>query len=87
MAKLAISALIIYAGLTGGALSQEAAVPPAPPSGETRAPDRLLRSDHITATGATVPLPGRSQSDGPTELDRNIERKDTAIQNSICKGC
>lgn len=87
MAKPGLLALIIYAGLTGIALAQGSAASSALPPGEPRAPETLLRSDHITATGATVPLPGRSQSAGQTELDRNIERKDTAIQNSICKGC
>lgn len=47
----------------------------------------LLRENNITATGATVPHPGVSQSAGPTPLDHAIERQNDKIDNSICKGC
>jgi len=47
----------------------------------------LLREKNITSTGATVPHPGVSQSNGPTPLDRGIERENDKIQSSICKGC
>jgi hypothetical protein len=47
----------------------------------------LLRENSITSTGATVPHPGVSQSNGPTPLDRSIERQNDKIQSSICKGC
>ena len=46
-----------------------------------------IRTDHITATGRTVPNPGASQSAGTTPMDKGIEQQDTKIQSSICKGC
>ena len=46
-----------------------------------------IRTDHITATGRTVPNPGASESAGTTPMDKGIEQQDTKIQSSICKGC
>lgn len=46
-----------------------------------------IRTGNITSTGETVPNPGASQSAGTTPMDRGIERQDTQIQSSICKGC
>ena len=46
-----------------------------------------IRSGNITSTGETVPNPGASQSAGTTAMDKGIEREDTKIQSSICKGC
>ena len=46
-----------------------------------------IRTDHITATGRTVPNPGASQSAGTTPMDKGVEQEDTKIQSSICKGC
>ena len=46
-----------------------------------------IRSSNITPTGETVPIPGASQSDGTTAMDRGIQQEDTKIQSSICKGC
>ena len=45
------------------------------------------RSNYVTSTGATVPRPGASQSGGTTSLDRGVEREDSKIEGSICKGC
>ena len=46
-----------------------------------------LNEHNITGTGATVPNPGVSQSGGTTPLDIGAQRRDEAIQNSICRGC
>ena len=48
---------------------------------------QLLNQDYLTGTGATVPRPGVSQSDGSTPLDRAIQKQDNKIDNSICSGC
>ena len=48
---------------------------------------QLLNQDYLTGTGATVPRPGVSQSDGTTPLDRAIQQQDNKIDNSICNGC
>ncbi len=45
------------------------------------------RSNYITSTGATVARPGESQSGGTTSLDRGVEKEDSKIEGSICKGC
>jgi hypothetical protein len=46
-----------------------------------------LNVGHITSTGETVPNPGISQGSGTTSLDLGALRRDTEIQNSICRGC
>ena len=46
-----------------------------------------IRTGNITSTGETVPNPGASQGAGTTPMDRGIEREDSKIQSSICKGC
>ena len=46
-----------------------------------------LNERNITGTGATVPNPGVSQGNGTTSLDIGTQRRDTEIQNSICRGC
>ena len=46
-----------------------------------------LNERNITGTGATVPNPGASQGGGTTSLDLGTQRRDTEIQNSICRGC
>jgi hypothetical protein len=48
---------------------------------------RLLRQDNITATGATVPLPGASKGAGETPLDRQINKRNDQIDQSICSNC
>ena len=58
----------------------------ASPSGA--APGQPLNSDHITSTGKTVPNPGVPQaSQGTTDFDRSVQKKDEHLQDSICKGC
>jgi hypothetical protein len=84
MAKLLLLGIALYAITTGGAFAQ----PTNAPSPADQPPRQgLIRGGHITATGATVPHPGVSQSDGTTALDRGIEREDDRIQRGICKGC
>ncbi len=51
------------------------------------APGHLADQDYLTSTGATVPRPGVPQASGPTALDRQIQREDNRIDNSICNGC
>ncbi len=81
--KLLMSALVSSAILAGSALADPALSPPA----ETGRSAALLRQNNITSTGATVPNPGASQGAGATPLDRDIERMNDRIENSICKGC
>jgi hypothetical protein len=81
--KLLISLFASSAILAG---SGAFADPVAPPS-ETGRSSTLLRQNNITSTGATVPHPGASQGPGSTPLDRDIDRMNDHIENSICKGC
>jgi hypothetical protein len=76
---------VIMAMVATGAFAQDAAreaPAKAPPGGGAG-----VRSGYITSTGETVAKPGLSQSDGVTPLDRGIQREDSRIQGSICKGC
>jgi hypothetical protein len=76
---------VIMAMATMAAMAQDAA-----PDAAAHAPTRGgagIRSGHITSTGETVPNPGASQSGGMTSLDRGIQREDSRIDSSICKGC
>ena len=85
MLKQLCLAAAIGAALTGAALAQTPQNLPArdaPSNGGVGA-----RTGNITSTGETVPNPGASQSGGTTSMDRGIERQDTKIQSSICKGC
>jgi hypothetical protein len=69
---------ILTASLSARASAQET---------EAQRNDRLVRERNITATGATVPLPGKSKSAGETSLDRRIQQKDNQIDKSICTNC
>lgn len=46
-----------------------------------------LRDPYIARSGATVDKPGEPQGSAPTPLDRDIRRRDDAIDASLCKGC
>lgn len=46
-----------------------------------------IRTGHITATGATVPIVGIPYSAGNTAQDLAIQKQNNVIDNSICKGC
>jgi hypothetical protein len=69
---------------TGGAQTGGALVAP---ELSQPAPGHLADQDYLTSTGATVPRPGVPQASGPTALDRQIQREDNRIDNSICNGC
>ena len=86
MLKLSL-VLIALAAPLAGATPVAQAGGPVPPQTDGPTPGRLLNSDFLTSTGATVPRPGLPQSAGPSELDQSIERKNDQIDNSICKGC
>lgn len=76
---------LLLAALIAGATSLAAAQEPSrdlPSNGGAG-----LRTGNITSTGATVPNPGEPQSSGVTPLDRGIQREDSKITGSICKGC
>ncbi len=47
----------------------------------------LLDEKNLTSTGETVPHPGESQSGGVTPLDREIQKEDNKVDQSICKDC
>jgi hypothetical protein len=47
----------------------------------------LLNDKNLTSTGQTVPHPGESQSGGVTPLDREIQKQDDKLDESICKDC
>jgi hypothetical protein len=55
------------------------------PSGA--APGQPLNTDHLASTGKTVPHPGVPQASGTTDFDREVQKQDERIQDSICKGC
>jgi hypothetical protein len=83
---LAFAALFLSTFLTNASAMAQAA---SPNGGSATAPASggLLRQNNITSTGATVPHPGVSQSNGPTHLDTSIDRQNEKIEKSICKGC
>ena len=88
MAKALFFGVVLAATLgaqTGPTLAQADASPSR--TGDVAAGSAGVRSGNITATGATVPNPGASQGAGTTDLDRGVQREDSKIQNSICKGC
>jgi hypothetical protein len=57
---------------------------PTPPD---NAAGRPLNSDHLAPTGKTLPNPGMPQASGPTNFDREVQKRDDRTQESICKGC
>lgn len=83
-AGLRVASLVAALGASAGPVAAQDGVPARdlPQNGGAG-----VRTGNITATGQTVPNPGASQSAGTTPLDRGIEREDSKIQSSICKGC
>ena len=69
--------------MSGAAIQAQTPVDPASPPQD----QHLLITPYLTPTGEVVPRPGLSQSGGPTKLDRQIERQDNKIDNSICSNC
>jgi hypothetical protein len=97
MPKMTTIALVFFASMffasmvwNGGARAQNAGFDAAPPPPERLAPGGapgLANENNLTATGETAPHPGASQSAGPTQLDRNILKKDDEVQRGICSNC
>lgn len=48
---------------------------------------RRPNSPYVTPSGETVDKPGLPQGSGTTRTDRDIQRQDDQIDNSLCKGC
>ena len=83
MSKSSTLAVAFIAVAATGAMAQGTGAP----AGQGTQGGVGPRSNYITSTGATVPRPGVSQSGGTTSLDRGVEREDSKIDGSICKGC
>ncbi len=88
MTKLKFIAVILLGAVAGGtAYGQDNGGGLVAPEITKPTPGQLLDQNYLTSTGETVDRPGASQSAGPTPLDRQIQREDNKIDNSICKGC
>src|SRR5271165_927983 len=87
VAKLALTAVIFTALMTGVATGAQNDRGYVAPELSKPAPGHLLGKDYLTSTGETVPRPGLPQSSGETPFDRFIEQQDDRIDSSICKGC
>jgi hypothetical protein len=87
MAKAMLAAVVATLAMSGVSASAQSGAGGIAPELDAPRPGQLLNKDYVTGSGETVQRPGVPQGSGPTPLDRSIERKDNAIENSICSNC